>query len=86
MKKNNFKLNNITLQGYKSISFKMMSYMMSKSFSKYVELNGTSNQLLHFDAKQTPVISAQLTFSSDEGNDIYHFNIENAMSDRLIIR
>lgn len=114
MKRNNFKLSNITIQGYKSISFdcplqlqlgdtnillgangagksniisffKMMSYMMSKSFSKYVELNGTSNQLLHFGSKQTPVISAQLTFSSNKGTDIYHFNLENALSDRLII-
>lgn len=65
--------------------FKMMNYMISKSFSKYVELNGTSNQLLHFGSKHTPQISAQLTFSCDKGQDMYHFNLENAMSDRLII-
>ena len=27
--------------------FRMLSYMMSKSFGKYVEMSGTSNALLH---------------------------------------
>lgn len=114
MSKNNFKLSNVTIQGYKSISydcplqlqlgavnillgangagksniisfFKMMSYMMSKAFYNYVELNGTSNQLLHFGPKQTPKITAQLAFSNDKNNETYRFNLENAMSDRLII-
>ena len=114
MSKNKFQLSNVTIQGYKSISydcplqlqlsnvnillgangagksniisfFKMMSYMMSKAFYNYVELNGTSNQLLHFGPKQTPKITAQLAFSNDNNKDIYSFNLENAMSDRLII-
>ena len=28
--------------------FQMLSYMMSKSFGKYVEISGTSNALLHY--------------------------------------
>ena len=114
MSKNKFQLSNVTIQGYKSISydcplqlqlgdvnillgangagksniisfFKMMSYMMSKAFYNYVELNGTSNQLLYFGPKQTPKITAQLTFSNGNNKDIYSFNLENAMSDRLVI-
>ena len=33
--------------------FRMLSYMMSKSFGKYVEISGTSNALLHYGAKKT---------------------------------
>lgn len=114
MSNNNFKLTDVIVGGYKSISsewpihlklgdvnillgangagksniisfFKMMSYMMSKSFSKYVEQNGTSNQLLHFGSKFTHEISANLTFIKGNSKDIYSFKLENAMTDRLII-
>jgi len=110
----NFKLTNVTIRGYKSISydspislnlgdisillgangagksnivsfFKMMSYMMSKSFARYVELNGTANQLLHFGSKHTPTMSADLSFSNDKSIDKYSFTLTNAMTDRLII-
>ncbi len=32
--------------------FRMLSYMMSKSFGKYVEMSGTSKVLLHYGAKK----------------------------------
>ena len=65
--------------------FKMMSYMMSKSFAKYVELSGSANQLLHFGPKNTPTMSATLTFTDGRSTNEYTFSLANAMSDRLII-
>ena len=35
--------------------FKMLSYMMSKSFGRYVEMAGTANSLLHYGAKKNTV-------------------------------
>ena len=43
--------------------FRMLSYMMSKSFGKYVEMSGTSNALLHYGTKKTPVMSGEIKFS-----------------------
>ena len=37
--------------------FRMLSYMMSKSFGRYVEISGTSHALLHYGIKRTPVMS-----------------------------
>ena len=44
--------------------FKMLSYMMSSSFGKYVEQAGAANSLLHYGVKKTQKISAQLIFSA----------------------
>jgi len=65
--------------------FRMLSYMMSKSFGKYVEMSGTSNALLHYGAKKTPVMSGELKFSDSRSIDTYSFSLANAMPDRLII-
>lgn len=65
--------------------FRMLSYMMSKSFGKYVELSGTSNALLHYGAKKTPVISGEIKFSDNKSIDTYSFSLSNAAPDRLII-
>ena len=32
--------------------FKMLNYMMSKSFARYVETVGTANSLLHYGSKR----------------------------------
>ena len=37
--------------------FRMLSYMMNKSFGRYVEMVGTANSLLHYGIKKTPVLS-----------------------------
>lgn len=108
------KLQEVTIKGYKSISFdrpvtlklndvsillgangsgksniisffRMLSYMMSKSFGKYVEISGTSNALLHYGAKKTPVMSGEIKFSDSASIDIYNFSLSNAAPDRLII-
>ena len=68
------------------VSFiKMLSYMMSKSFARYVEMSGTANSLLHYGAKQTPAMEGTLTFSDSKSVDTYHFKLVNAAPDRLIV-
>jgi predicted ATPase len=66
--------------------FKMLSYMMSKSFARYVEIAGTANSLLHYGAKRTPILEGDLTFSDGENSiDTYRFKLASAAPDRLII-
>jgi predicted ATPase len=65
--------------------FQMLSYMMSKSFSRYVEIAGTASSLLHYGPKRTSAISGTLTFSNDNSIDTYQFSLSFASPDRLII-
>ena len=65
--------------------FRRLSYMMSKSFGKYVEMSGTSNALLHYGTKKTPVMSGEIKFSDSKSIDTYSFSLSNATPDRLII-
>lgn len=65
--------------------FKMLSYMMSKSFARYVEMAGTANSLLHYGAKRTPFLEGNLTFADENSIDTYQFRLTNAAPDRLII-
>ena len=65
--------------------FRMLSYMMSKSFGRYVEMAGTANSLLHYGAKKTPVMSGTLTFMTNNSENTYQFSLANATPDRLII-
>lgn len=65
--------------------FRMLSYMMSKSFGRYVEMEGTSNSLLHYGAKKTPVMSGTLKFAANNSENTYQFSLSNATPDRLII-
>lgn len=65
--------------------FRMLGYMMSKSFGIYVEKSGTANSLLHYGSKKTPVMSGTLEFTDNKSIDSYHFSLSNAAPDRLII-
>lgn len=65
--------------------FRMLSYMMSRSFGQYVEMSGTSNALLHYGVKKTPVMSGELKFTDSKSIDTYSFSLANATPDRLII-
>lgn len=65
--------------------FRMLSYMMSRSFAKYVEMAGTSSSILHYGAKHTPAISGVLKFSDEKSTDTYTFTLANAVPDRLIV-
>lgn len=62
--------------------FKMLGYMMSKSFARYVEMSGTANSLLYYGAKNTPVMEGELKFSDGKSVDTYHFKLVNATPDR----
>ena len=65
--------------------FRMLGYMMSKSFGLYVEKSGTSNSILHYGPKKTPIMSGTLEFNDNKSIDSYHFSLSNAAPDRLII-
>lgn len=65
--------------------FRMLGYMMSKSFGVYVERSGTANSLLHYGSKKTPVMFGTLEFNDNKSIDSYHFSLSNAAPDRLII-
>lgn len=65
--------------------FRMLSYMMSRSFGKYVETEGTANSLLHYGSKNTHSIAGELTFSDKKSEDVYRFVLSKAAPDRLII-
>lgn len=65
--------------------FRMLGYMMSKSFGIYVEKSGTANSLLHYGSKKTPVMSGTLEFTDNKSVDSYYFSLSNAAPDRLII-
>jgi predicted ATPase len=65
--------------------FRMLGYMMSKSFGVYVEKSGTANSILHYGPKKTPVMSGTLEFTDNKSVDSYHFSLSNAAPDRLII-
>lgn len=65
--------------------FKMLSFMMSRKFASYVEMAGTSNSLLHYGPKKTPVLSGELLFADGNSTDTYSFTLANAAPDRLVI-
>ncbi|MGP1537709.1 AAA family ATPase [Bacteroides heparinolyticus] len=65
--------------------FRMLSYMMSRSFGRYVEMSGTSNALLYYGAKKTPAMFGELKFVDSKSIDTYSFSLANATPDRLII-
>lgn len=65
--------------------FRMLSYMMSKSFSRYVEMSGTASCLLHYGMKHTPRMYGKLTFSDQKSTDTYEFSLSHAAPDRLIV-
>lgn len=112
--KNDMKLKEVIIQGYKSIAYdnpvklslgdisillgangagksniisflRMLSYMMNKSFGRYVEMVGTANSLLHYGIKKTPVMSGKMVFTNEKSIDTYQFSLTYAAPDRLII-
>ncbi len=65
--------------------FKMLGHMMTGALQKYISEQGFANSLLHYGAKKTPRISAELMFLSDKGTkDTYSFALSHASRDILI--
>ncbi len=65
--------------------FKMLSYMMSGTFQRFVAESGTNDRFLYYGAKKTPTMMASLRFESTTTYDIYSFSLTKAVPDRLII-
>ncbi len=65
--------------------FKMLGYMMSGSFQRFIAQFGTSQKFLYYGSKKTPTMSASLRFEAPTFYDTYSFNLTAAVPDRLII-
>lgn len=65
--------------------FKMLGYMASGAFQRYVAESGTNQIFLHYGAKKTPAISATIRFEDVQSFDVYSFQLASAVPDRLII-
>lgn len=69
--------------------FKMLSYMMSRSFAAYVESEGGANALSYYGSKKTPLIQGALEFEvlnkEVPEESAYQFQLQYAVPDRLIV-
>lgn len=65
--------------------FKMLGYMMSGTFQRFIAQSGTNQQFLYYGPKRTPSISAEIRFDSDKVYDTYRFSLAHAAGGRLII-
>ena len=64
--------------------FKMLNHMMTGALQTYIGKNGTSENLLFFGSKKTPILSASLEVKNDNNTDIYDFSLVKAIQDTLI--
>lgn len=65
--------------------FTMLSNMMTGGLQNFVAINGTSEELLHFGTRVTPLIDAVLEFRNNSNTDIYSFGLARSVQDTLII-
>ena len=65
--------------------FSLLNNMMTGALQQYVAMNGTAEELLHFGARHTPVINAELTFCNDSNTDKYIFSLAKSIQDTLVI-
>jgi len=62
--------------------FRMQNYAMSRGFQKpYISDRGPASHILHFGPKRTPVINAELEFTSDRGLNFYRFSLAHVRQD-----
>jgi predicted ATPase len=64
--------------------FKMLNEMMAGRLQQYIGISGGAQTLLHFGAKITPQIEAQLKFEVEQGKDLYDLRLFHAAGDTLI--
>lgn len=64
--------------------FKMLNNMMTGALQNFVGKNGTSENLLFFGSKKTPVLNAVLKFKNSENTDVYTFSLVKSIQDTLI--
>lgn len=64
--------------------FRMLNYMLTRGFQNpYLVERGPASFILHFGSKATPVLRAELVFSTDAGTNTYRFSLADTMGDRL---
>jgi predicted ATPase len=64
--------------------FRMLNNMMTGALQLYIGKNGTSENLLYFGSKKTPLIHASLEFENKTNTDIYDFSLVKAINDTLV--
>lgn len=65
--------------------FKLLNYMTTGSLQVFIGQEGYAESLLHYGAKNTPVIRAKLIFEDEKSNtDTYEFTLAHASGDTLI--
>lgn len=66
--------------------FRMLNYALSRGFqSPYLSDRGPASHILHFGAKRTPLIHAELNFRSDTGTNTYRFTLAHVRQDDTFI-
>lgn len=66
--------------------FRMLNYALSRGFqSPYLTDRGPASHILHFGPKRTPVINAQLEFTTDRGYNAYDFTLAHVRQDDTLI-
>ncbi len=65
--------------------FRMLNFMMSGTFQKYVAQHGTNRAILHYGPKVTPVMEGHIALSNIYGRDYYDLKLTPAAANQLII-
>jgi predicted ATPase len=64
--------------------FKLLNEMIGERLQTFVGLSGGANSVLYFGSKTTPVIEADVGFSTDAGRNAYGLRLAHAAGDTLI--
>ena len=64
--------------------FKLLNHLMTGALQLYVAKNGSSEELLYFGSKKTPLCSASLFFSNITDKDTYNFSLVKSVQDTLL--
>jgi len=64
--------------------FKMLNEMMGGRLQQFIGASGRAQSLLHYGSKNTPQMTAQLVFETDNGTDTYSMRLFHAAVDTLI--
>ena len=65
--------------------FRMLNFMMSGTFQKYVAQHGTNSGILHYGPKTTPLMEGHIALSNEFGKDYYDVKLAPASGSQLIV-
>ena len=68
--------------------FQMLEFYLSSNdgLSEYVGKNGGAHLLMHFGASATKSIEAELTFTTEAGENVYYVELGSAIGDKLFFK